>query len=165
MDSDKQSSGYVVKIGLSLVCFSVSFFCIRAVKQMDSTSVYLLLGGVILMVCGAFLIGPLISHSISRPSGSLYFPTGGSHKVLGYSKVEAKCQQGNYTEALEELEQISLQFPYEVEPYLRRMTICHECLKDDYQVKEIYQEGWSIVKNQDDLVTLKRAFDDLVHYV
>jgi hypothetical protein len=149
---------YKVIAGVVLGIFSFYQFATLSLEEFSGIK---LITGLFAFIALAYVIGPFISGNLGTKAGrSIFYPSSGSLPIVGYSKAKAYKIKRLYNEAFLEYEQISLQHPKELIPYLEMIEIALEQFNNPSITEKIYAQAKGSLDNEKNISSLKRQYEE-----
>lgn len=110
-------------------------------------------------LAGAIILATPLAGLIAEKGGNLFWPgTSPKRPPPAYSSPQAKRANGEYEEAIAELENIAKDHPEEVQPYVEAIDIAIADLENPARAKRIYLRGVSVLKKAEDKEILERIY-------
>jgi len=149
----------VRRVLFAVVCFALGFFVLFRTGGSMLEGYAGGLMGCACIIAGAIVLAFPLARLLSESSGGLFYPGRRFDRPQPmYSIPQAKRQKGQYEEAIAGFEQIAVDYPDEVQPYIEMMDIAIVNLKDPGRANAIYLRGVSAMKKNEDKETLARMF-------
>jgi tetratricopeptide (TPR) repeat protein len=118
--------------------------------------------GMGLFIIGAIIVAPSIAAWIAEPAGSLYMPSGHfDHPAPMYGIADALRAKGDHEGAMAYLEQITRDYPQELDAYVKMIDIAVLDLHSLPRAEAVYHRATHALGNDGDKAALTVMYQAL----
>lgn len=114
-----------------------------------------------LALIGCVLVAPELASWLSRPFERLLWPCRVGKRKPSYGEPQTLVAKGEFERALAMYREIAGEFPDEVEPHIRMLTVAVQDMDDAERAEVLFQRGLAALDRPEDRDTLCSAYEEL----
>ena len=149
----RAATGRTLRWSIAVLCWVIFFVFARSVALFVFTAW--------IAVVGCVLVAPEMASWLSRPLEGLLWPFRVGKRKPSYGAPQTLVAKGEFERALSEYESIAEEFPGEVEPHIRMLTVAIADMGSTERAEQVLQKGLLQLERDEDREALSAAYDEL----